>query len=69
MCLTIPLKIKAIKKTRAQLTDGREVNIALINSPRVGDWVLANADLAVSKITESEAKEINSLLKGTISKR
>ena len=59
MCLTIPLKIKAIKKEMAELSDGREVNIALINSPKVGDWVLANADLALSKVSAEEAREIN----------
>ena len=60
MCLTTPLKIKAIKKELAELSDGREVSLALIDNPRVGGWVLANADLAVSKVSAKEAKEINS---------
>ena len=63
MCLTTPLKIKAIKKELAELSDGREVSLALIDNPRVGDWVLANADLAVSKVSAKEAKEINNYFK------
>ena len=63
MCLTTPLKIKAIKKELAELSDGREVSLALIDNPRVGDFVLVNADLAVSKVSAKEAKEINNYFK------
>ncbi|MFH1172952.1 MAG: HypC/HybG/HupF family hydrogenase formation chaperone [bacterium] len=63
MCLTIPVKIKKIDGLRAELVDGRQVNIALLKNLKVGDWVLANADLAVSQITAQEAEEINNILK------
>jgi len=62
MCLTIPVKIKKVKGTEAELADGRKINIALIKNSKAGDWVLANANLAVSKISAKEAKEINKLL-------
>lgn len=63
MCLTIPLKIKSIAGKTARLSDGREVNLALITNPQPGDWVLANADLAVSKVSAKEAQEIINYLK------
>lgn len=58
MCLTLPFKIRKIQGNRAELSDGRNVNIAGIENLVVGDWVLANADLAVSKVSEKEAEEI-----------
>ncbi|MDO8669199.1 MAG: HypC/HybG/HupF family hydrogenase formation chaperone [Candidatus Buchananbacteria bacterium] len=63
MCLTIPLQIRSIEKTMANLSDGRQVSLALIKNPQPGDWVLTNADLAISKVSEEEAKEINNYLK------
>lgn len=63
MCLTTPKKIKKVSGQSAELNDGRKVNIALINRAKKGDWVLTNADLALSKITAKEAKEIRESLK------
>lgn len=63
MCLTVPLKVKEVNGLKAKLSDGREVNVALINDLKIGDWVLANADLAVSRISEKEAEEINNIFK------
>lgn len=63
MCLTLPLKIeRIIGNNQAWLSDKRKVNTSLIKNLKVGDWVLANADLAISKISAKEAKEINQLL-------
>ena len=76
MCLTVPHKIKKVSGHKAELDDGRMVDISLLlmdeaglpaearssaslGRAKAGDWVLANADLAVQKITEKEAKEIN----------
>jgi len=59
MCLTLPAKIKEIKNNLAVLEDGRQVKIAVFDKIQVGDWVLVNADLAVSKISSQEALEIN----------
>ena len=63
MCLTKPQKLKKVNGRVAEVVDGRMINIALIKKPKAGDWVLANADLALTKITAKEAKEINDYLK------
>jgi len=73
MCLTKPAKIKKIKGETAELADGRWVNIALLKqskkglpaetSVKAGDWVLANANLAVAKVSTKEVKEIKNYLK------
>jgi len=63
MCLTVPLKIKKIKGQTAELVDGREVDIALVKDIKEGDWVLTNANLALDKISQKEAEEINNYLK------
>lgn len=36
----------------------REVRLDLIENPRVGDWLLCHADLAVNKVEEEEALKI-----------
>lgn len=58
MCLTTPFQIKKINQDSAELFDGRLVNIGLLGKLKSGDWILANADLAVAKISAKEAKEI-----------
>lgn len=63
MCLTTPIQIKKVKGTIAEVTGGRKVNIALIDKAKKGDWILANANLAVSKVTAKEAREINNYFK------
>lgn len=62
MCQTIPQKIKSVKGAKGKLQDGREINLALVKKSKAGDWVLVNADLALNKISASEAKEILKLL-------
>jgi len=61
MCLTIPVQIKKINGQKAEINDGRQINIAVLDGLEIGDWVLANADLAVSKITAREAEEIKNI--------
>ncbi len=64
MCLTIPAKIISLNNNIAQVqirSKKREVKCALSNIMR-GDWVLVNADLAVEKVSEKEASEINKLI-------
>jgi len=63
MCLTVPVQIKKVKGTEAELADGRKINIALAGQVKKGDWVLANANLGLSKISVKEAKEINNYFK------
>lgn len=56
------MKIKKVKGLAAELSDGRQVNLVFAGKVKKGDWVLTNADLAVSKISAKEAKEINEYL-------
>ena len=62
MCLTIPKKLIFVKGKKAETKDGT-VDVSIIKNPKPGDWVLVNANLAVHRIPEAEAKEINKLLK------
>ncbi len=63
MCLTAPVKIKKTKGIEAETTNGRKINTSIAGKVKVGDWVLANADLAIKKISAKEAKEIKGYLK------
>ncbi len=35
----------------------RKVTVAMLENPKVGDWVLIHGDLALSSITAEEAQE------------
>ena len=62
MCLAIPQKIKSLKsQTDCVLDDGRMVDVSLVDKPQRGDWLLVTANLAINKLTASEAKEILNL--------
>ena len=67
MCLTLPVQIhKILNKDRAQIISMGEkvdVNTKLVGKLKIGDWILTQADLAINKITETEAREINKLFK------
>ena len=61
MCLAIPAKIIKIKGKFAEVDDGHHKKRAclfLIKKPKVGDYLLVHADLAISKLDLKEAKEI-----------
>ena len=63
MCVALPGKIIKINKdgiAEAEVRDEngkRKVTVAMLEDPKVGDWVLIHGDLALSKITEEEAEE------------
>jgi len=63
MCLTKPQKIKKINDQKAELENGQIVSLNLIENLQPGDWILTNANLAISKITAEEAVEINNYFK------
>ncbi|MBU2595910.1 HypC/HybG/HupF family hydrogenase formation chaperone [Patescibacteria group bacterium] len=61
MCLAIPVKIIKLKGKMAEVEDShgqKTVHLALIKRPKIGDYLLAHGDLAISKIDKKEAKEI-----------
>lgn len=66
MCLATPMELVRIDKKGFGYLEhkGKEyqVNLTLIEDPQVGDWLLAHADLAVSRITSQEAQTILELI-------
>jgi hydrogenase assembly chaperone HypC/HupF len=58
MCLTHPTQIKKISGAMAITDKDVKVDISLIKNPRIGDWILTEADLGIEKISAKEAKEI-----------
>ena len=60
MCLTYPVKIISVSSGLAKI-EGKdlEVKTVLVPDAKAGDWVLVNANLALKKITEQEAREIS----------
>lgn len=58
MCQTMPVQIKEIRGKTATLADGRLVDVSLLKNPKVGDWVLAYANVAMKKVAAKEAEEI-----------
>ncbi len=71
MCTSLPARIVRVDP------GGREADVEILGVPRrvslavlvlegdppgPGDWVLSSAGLAVRRITEAEAKELESLL-------
>ena len=63
MCLTYPVKITSIKDGLAKIRGkSLEIKTILVPDAEKGDWVLVNANLALKKIEEKEAKIILKLL-------
>ena len=65
MCLAIPSKIVKIENNVATIdVDGvrREACLLLIESPKVGDYVIVHAGFAINKINEEDAMESLKLL-------
>lgn len=61
MCLAIPLKIIEIKNNIAIVASGdhtHETDISLIKKPKVGEYLLVHADMAINKLPAEEAKKI-----------
>ncbi|NOZ20138.1 MAG: HypC/HybG/HupF family hydrogenase formation chaperone [Planctomycetes bacterium] len=66
MCIAIPSKIIRINGDTAEVDvmgNRREANIALLEDPQVGDYVLIHAGFAISKWCEEEALESLKLFK------
>jgi len=60
MCLAIPAKIVELNGTNATISVNgalREVDVSLIEEPRLGDYVLVHAGFAIVKWEESEYQE------------
>jgi len=59
MCLAVPMKLVEMidsEYARAELEGvGYEVNISLVDSPAIGDFVIVHAGFAIEKLDEEEA--------------
>ncbi|MDZ7664541.1 MAG: HypC/HybG/HupF family hydrogenase formation chaperone [Desulfotignum sp.] len=58
MCLAIPSKIIEIRGDLARVSvDGviRETSLALLDDPKIGEYVIVHAGFAISKLDESAA--------------
>ena len=66
MCLAIPSKIVKIENNIATIdVDGvqREASLLLLETPKVGDYVIVHAGFAINKINEEDAMESLKLLR------
>jgi hydrogenase expression/formation protein HypC len=66
MCVAVPLKIIAIRGTRAVLESlgvRTEAEISLIDNPQPGEYVLVHAGIAIAKVETEEAEETVALFR------
>lgn len=67
MCLAVPAKIVELNGVQAVVDlNGvrREANVAFIEEPEVGDYVLLHAGFAIRKWTEEGVQEYNAIIEG-----
>lgn len=60
MCLAVPAKIVELHGETATISvDGalRDVNVSLVDDPRLGDYVLVHAGFAIQKWDQAEYDE------------
>lgn len=68
MCIAIPSKIVEISDTFGIVdVDGarKDISLALIENPKVGDYVIVHAGYAIQKIDEQSAEETLNILRET----
>ena len=66
MCFTIPKKVISVNKKEATIEGGDKIDITLIDSCQVGDFVLVNGPVAISKVEAQEAKMTRKLIKDNL---
>jgi hydrogenase expression/formation protein HypC len=65
MCLAVPARIVELDGTDAVVdVQGvrRAANVALVNCPEIGDYVLLHAGFAIQKWTPEAVEEYNSIM-------
>ena len=65
MCLATPMQLVRIEGEYGFVVHGGKeykVELSLIDNPRVGDWILAHGELAVSRVSSKDAEEILQLI-------
>ena len=64
MCLAVPARIVELRETTATISvEGalRDVDVSLIDEPRLGDYVLVHAGFAIHKWELSEVAELEEI--------
>lgn len=65
MCLATPCKIVDIEGKTAVVQSKNHthtVDLSLIKSPQIGDYILVHADMAINKVPQEEAEKILSMV-------
>jgi hydrogenase expression/formation protein HypC len=66
LCLAVPLEIVELRESnRALVRSGEgtlEVDVSLLEAPRVGDFVLVHAGFAIETIDAEQAEETLAIL-------
>jgi hydrogenase expression/formation protein HypC len=66
MCLAIPAKIIELKNENMALVESegvvKEISLAMIENPLVGDYVIVHVGFAINKIDEDEAMKTLDLI-------
>jgi len=60
MCLGIPMRVREIDGAFARVEAGRllrTVNVQMLSSPKVGDYVIVHAGFAIQKVDPRKAQE------------
>ena len=64
MCLAVPARIVELHESTATISvDGvlRDVDVSLIEEPRLGDYVLVHAGFAIHRWEENEVEELRAV--------
>ena len=69
MCLAIPGQITKVTSADMAVCNiggiEKDVNVALIDNPTPGDWVIVHVGFALNRIDEQEAQRTLAALKAT----
>ncbi|HUJ11047.1 MAG TPA: HypC/HybG/HupF family hydrogenase formation chaperone [Verrucomicrobiae bacterium] len=68
MCLAVPAQIVELNGTTATISvEGalREIDVSLVEEPRLGDYVLVHAGFAIHKWERSEVEELEAIRANT----
>ena len=71
MCIAIPMRLVKIEGTSGQVeVDGitRAVNLMLIDTPAVGDYLIVHAGCAINRIDETVARETLDMLRSILAR-
>jgi hydrogenase expression/formation protein HypC len=64
MCLAVPAQIVELQDSIATISVGgamREIDVSLIEEPRLGDYVLVHAGFAIHKWDQGEVEELQAI--------